>query len=268
MTLDRRRMIAASLGFAAGVSVLPARGQDLGLLLEDLDIELYAAPTALPTDIARASGHTHTQGFDARPYVAMTFDDGPHPSLTPRLLDMFKARNARATFYVIGALVNRYPDIVRRIVDEGHELGNHTYRHPFLSSHGDRRVLEELDRTSDAINRAIGHVPLTMRPPYGAITARQRGMIYNRLDLQTVLWSVDTSDWKRPGSSVVARRVINGARGGAIILAHDIHPPTVNAMPRALDGVIDRGFQFITVSEILGLAPPTPSSPFDHIALM
>ena len=268
MTLDRRRLLAASLGVATGLSVLPARGQDLGLVLKSLEITLDAAPTALPKDIARAGGHTHMRGADRRPYVAMTFDDGPHPSLTPRLLDMFKRRNARATFYVIGALVNRYPDIVRRIVDEGHELGNHTYRHPFLSSHGDRRVVEELDRTSDAIDRAVGHVPVTMRPPYGAITARQRGMIYDRLDLQTVLWSVDTSDWKRPGSSVVARRVINGAHRGAIILAHDIHPPTVRAMPTALDGVIGRGFQFITVSEILGLAPPAPASPFDHIALM
>lgn len=193
--------------------------------------------------------------------VAMTFDDGPHPTLTPRLLDILRERRIRATFYVIGSRVQAYPQLTRRIVDEGHELGNHTWAHPFLSRHGPERVLAELDRTAGIIYETIGHVPVTMRPPYGAITDRQSRMIFAERNLPTIMWSVDPQDWRRPGSSVVASRIVAGAEGGSIILAHDIHPATVNAMPEALDGLLARGFRFVPISVLLGWEPwgPRPS---------
>lgn len=193
--------------------------------------------------------------------VAMTFDDGPHPSLTPRLLDMLRVRRVRATFYVIGSLVRAHPQLVRRMVDEGHELGNHTWGHPFLSRHGAARVLSELDRTAQIIWETVGHVPVTMRPPYGAITERQSRMIHAERNMPTVMWSVDPQDWRRPGSGVVASRIVQGADNGSIILAHDIHAPTVNAMPAALDGLIARGFRFVPMSTMLGWEPwgPRPS---------
>lgn len=190
-----------------------------------------------------------------RDVVAMTFDDGPHPSNTPRLLDILRERQLRATFYLIGAMVASYPDIARRIVDEGHEVGNHTWRHPFLSSLGDESVLREIDRTTEVIWQATRAIPHTLRPPYGAITAGQTTMIHSARNLPTVMWSVDTQDWRRPGAAVVASRVIDGADRGAIILAHDIHAPTIDAMPRAMDGLIARGFTSITMSELLGFPP-------------
>lgn len=186
-----------------------------------------------------------------RPRVALTFDDGPHPRHTPMLLDILAQHRVKATFYVIGSLVRRYPEIARRIVAEGHEIGNHTWTHPTLSRLGTRSVLREIDRTQQMVWDTVGAVPVTMRPPYGAITRRQSRMLQQERNLPTVVWSVDPEDWRRPGSSVVANRMIRGARPGAIILAHDIHGPTVRAVPAALQGISARGLRFVTMSELL-----------------
>jgi peptidoglycan/xylan/chitin deacetylase (PgdA/CDA1 family) len=187
-----------------------------------------------------------------RAEVALTFDDGPHPQHTPLLLDILAARRQRATFYVIGRLVERFPDIVRRMVAEGHEVANHTWSHPTLSSLGDAGVLREIDRTQEVIWRVTGHVPTTMRPPYGAFTARQSRMLAEARNLPTIIWSVDPQDWRRPGPQVVADRMVRGAQPGAIILAHDIHAPTIRAVPPAIDGLIARGLTSVTLSELLG----------------
>lgn len=194
---------------------------------------------------------THSRGLTSTPYVAMTFDDGPHPKNTPRLLEILRARNIRATFYVIGQNVDRHPDIVRRIVAEGHEIGNHTYTHRKLTSLGDSAVHTEMQRTEDAIVRAAGVKPRTMRPPYGALLQRQRSKIFSDFTYPTIMWSVDPLDWRRPGPSVVTSRILNSAHNGAIILAHDLHAPTVDAMPRTFDGLLSKGYQFVTVSQLL-----------------
>ncbi len=187
-----------------------------------------------------------------RAEVALTFDDGPHPQHTPILLDILAARRQRATFYVIGRLVERYPDIVRRMVAEGHEVANHTWSHPTLTALGDHGVLREIDRTQEVIWRVTGHVPTTMRPPYGAFSPRQSRMLAAARNLPTIIWSVDPQDWRRPGPQVVADRMVRGARPGAIILAHDIHAPTIRAVPAAIEGLITRGLTSVTLSELLG----------------
>lgn len=192
------------------------------------------------------------QGPDSLPYVAMTFDDGPHPTHTPALLDILKARNIRATFYVIGWRVAKYPDIVKRIVDEGHELGNHTWSHPALAGVGQSRMFRELDRTNEAIFNAVRKVPVTMRPPYGSLRTSQAKLIHSERSLLTTMWSVDPEDWRRPGSSVVANRIVSRSKNGSIVLTHDIHSPTIRAMPAALDGLVERGFAFSTVSMLIG----------------
>lgn len=192
------------------------------------------------------------RGRPDRSAVALTFDDGPHPVHTPVLLDLLAARRVRATFYLIGTLVQRYPEIVRRMVAEGHELGNHTWTHPTLTRLGDGSILTEIDRTQEAIWRTVGVLPTTMRPPYGAMTARQSRMLQAQRNLPTVIWSVDPQDWRRPGPHVVAQRMVQGAHPGAIILAHDIHGSTVRAIPEALEGLQARGLACATVSELLG----------------
>ena len=239
--LTRRNLILGS-GAVIGASgvLMPAMAQ------------AASSKIALPTDISSERLITVTAAPTRANLVAMTFDDGPHPVLTPQLLDILKARRIRATFYVIGRNVARYPDIVKRMVAEGHEIGNHTWRHPFLTQLGSASVLRELDRTSEAVYKAVQRMPVTMRPPYGALSRAQRAMILKQREMPTILWSVDPEDWRRPGAQVVANRILGGARPGAIILSHDIHAPTIKAMPVALDGLIEAGYRFATVSMILG----------------
>lgn len=206
----------------------------------------------LPGDVRTGEAATVMAVRTVTPAVALTFDDGPHPRLTPALLDMLKARGMRATFYVIGDRVQRHPGLVQRMLAEGHEVGNHSWTHPVLANLGDQSVIREMDDTTRAIYSVTGKVPVTMRPPYGALTFRQRHMLYHQRKLPTILWSVDPQDWRRPGAQVVASRMLSGVKSGAILLAHDIHSPTIQAMPTVLDGIMARGYRAVTVSELLG----------------
>lgn len=207
---------------------------------------------ALPGDISRADPTTITAVATRQPRVALTFDDGPHPRETPRLLDMLAARGIRATFYLIGDRVQRYPRLTARIAAEGHEIGNHSWSHPFLDRMSDAQVLSQIDRTTLAIFEATTRAPVTFRPPYGAFTARQRRMLHDQRGLPSVLWSVDPRDWTRPGPAAVARRILGATRPGSIVLSHDIHRDTVTAMPQVLDGLKARGFQMETLSGLIG----------------
>lgn len=193
-----------------------------------------------------------------QPYVAMTFDDGPHASNTPRLLDMLKQRNIKATFYVVGKNVREYPHIVRRILAEGHEIGNHTWDHQALSGMSAERVHQELAMTHKAVLEVAGYQMRTMRPPYGATNLRVKQQCYQDFGYPTIMWSVDPLDWKRPGSSVVAQRIISSAHPGAIILAHDIHEATINGMPQTFDALLAKGYRFVTVSQLLNMQSETP----------
>ena len=193
------------------------------------------------------------------PYIAMTFDDGPSPETTPRLLDILKQRNIKATFFMIGQNAERNPAIVQRILAEGHEIGNHSWTHPQLSKLSDEKVTEEINKTQAAIKNASGYTPVLLRPPYGAITARQKQWIEQQFGLSVIIWSVDPFDWKRPGVSVIEQRILAGARPGAIILSHDIHKQTVDAMPATLDALAAKGFKFVTVSQLIAMNKPKSS---------
>jgi len=133
--------------------------------------ETQPSPTPAETHSKPA---TYTEAHVDQPYIAMTFDDGPSAENTPRLLEMLKQRNIKATFFLIGQNVASNPDLVRRILAEGHEIGNHSWTHPQLSKLSDQRVSSEITKTQDAIKDASGFTPTLLRPPYGAITPRQR----------------------------------------------------------------------------------------------
>src|ERR1700722_3000531 len=213
------------------------------------------SPTPSPPKAA-----TYAQVRVDQPYIAMTFDDGPSAENTPRLLEMLKQRNIKATFFLIGQNAASNPDLVRRILADGHEVGNHSWTHPQLSKLSDDRVTAEITKTQDAIKEASGFTPTLLRPPYGAITARQREWIENRFGLNIILWSVDPLDWKRPGASVITQRILSQVRPGAIILSHDIHKQTIDAMPATLDGLISKGYKFVTVSQLIAMNKPKPPS--------
>jgi peptidoglycan-N-acetylglucosamine deacetylase len=232
------------------LSVLTASAQDSS-----------STPNPVPSPPKPA---TYAQVRVDQPYIAMTFDDGPSAENTPRLLEILKQRNIKATFFLIGQNAAANPDLVRRILADGNEIGNHSWTHPQLSKLSDDRVTGEITKTQDAIKGASGFTPTLLRPPYGAITARQREWIENRFSLNIILWSVDPFDWKRPGASVITQRILSQARPGAIILSHDIHKQTVDAMPATLDGLIAKGYKFATVSQLIAMnkpkPPPTPAA--------
>lgn len=195
-----------------------------------------------------------------RPVLALTFDDGPHPELTPKLLDILRQKGVRATFFVLGSNVAKYPDIARRIVAEGHEIANHSYNHPALTKLGASRMNDEVGGTCEIIEKVTGRRPASMRPPYGALNSTVEHALLQNYGLNIVLWSVDPYDWKRPGATEVTRRLVEGARPGAILLAHDIHPGTIEAIPEVITQLKNRGYTFATVGQLQALQNASPHS--------
>jgi peptidoglycan/xylan/chitin deacetylase (PgdA/CDA1 family) len=138
------------------------------------------------------------------------------------------------------------------MVRDGHEIGNHTWSHPRLSGLSDAALLAQVDQAARCVADVVGREPVILRPPYGQIAEHQSRLISQERGLPTVLWSVDPQDWRRPGPTVVARRILDQVHPGAIVLCHDIVRGTIAAMPRTLDALIARGYAFVTVSELIG----------------
>lgn len=202
------------------------------------------------------------------PYVALTFDDGPSPAYTPKVLDILKRHNAKATFFVLGQLASRHKGILARATAEGHEIAAHTWSHINMPHCSDEKIISEMDRTNSVIAEATGRRPAVMRPPYGATNSRLQDLMMSRYGMASILWSVDTQDWRHPGVDVVISRCVNGARNGSIILLHDIHASTLAAVEGVVTGLQKRGFTLVTVSELMemgrkaaGGAQPTAPAP-------
>ena len=212
---------------------------------------------ATPEEPSITFNSVHVDG----PYIALTFDDGPSATLTPKLLDLLAAHHIKATFFVIGENVAEHPEIVSRAAREGHEIGNHSWSHPNLGKMSDESVRRQLQQTDDAIKSATGKRPTLMRPPYGSITAREKRWIHDEFGYDIILWDVDPYDWKRPGPAVVRARILKETRPGSIVLSHDIHPGTIEAMPSTFDELEAKGLKFVTVSELIRMATSRPSHP-------
>ena len=177
--------------------------------------------------------------------IALTFDDGPGP-YTAQLLDILDQHGAKATFFLIGSKVSAQADVLRRMHARGHQLGNHSWSHPELPKLPVDQIAGEIDRTNDAIKQATGVKPAILRPPYGAVN----GVVLEQLRLRgmsSILWSVDTRDWADRNSDIVCSRAVAGAHPGAIILMHDIHQTSVNAVPCILNALKQQGYSFVTV---------------------
>lgn len=151
-----------------------------------------------------------------------TFDDGPDPVHTPAVLDALRATGARATFFVVGERAARHPDVVRRIVAEGHTLGHHSYHHGAPESTSARALAEEIDRTRRVLRDITGQAPRLFRPPYGKLTASKLAAIWTR-GQTVVLWSSDPRDFAGGDAAEIARR-LPALHGGEIVLLHDVHP--------------------------------------------
>lgn len=180
--------------------------------------------------------------------IALTFDDGPGPH-TAHLLDILDQYGAKATFFLIGSKVSGQASVVRSIQARGHQLGNHSWSHPELPKLSVDQIAGEIDRTNEAIRQATGVKPSILRPPYGAVNGvvleqiRARGM-------SSILWSVDTRDWADRNSQIVCSRAVAGAHPGAVILMHDIHQTSVNAVPCILSSLKQQGYSFVTIQRL------------------
>ncbi len=191
----------------------------------------------------------------------MTFDDGPHPTQTPRLLEMLKQRNIKATFFCVGQCVAEYPEIAKRIVAEGHEIANHSWSHPLLSKMSEASVRDQIEKTHQALKQAVGFDVKLFRPPYGGFTERQRTWANAAYGYKIILWDVDTLDWKHHDPAQTEAIALKESKAGSIILQHDIHKTTIDAMPATLDALAAKGFKFVTVSELIAMDKPVPPKP-------
>ncbi|CAL8973795.1 hypothetical protein PROP_01255 [Propionicimonas sp. T2.31MG-18] len=212
------------------------------------------APTPVPS--APAAGRPNCARLKC---VALTFDDGP-VSGTAELLDILARKEVKATFFMVGSNAATKPQLVRRMAAEGHVLGNHTWDHQQLTRLSRAAIRIEIDRTNAQIRKAAGVTPTLLRPPYGATNPTVRGVAAD-LGMSQILWNVDPLDWKDRNSSTVASRVLAAARPGSIVLSHDIHPTTVKAYARIIDGLRAKGFTLVTVPELLG-SRLTPGASF------
>jgi peptidoglycan/xylan/chitin deacetylase (PgdA/CDA1 family) len=196
---------------------------------------------------------TDSHGDRARPCIALTFDDGPHPTHTAPLLDTLAELAVPATFFVVGRDVDANPALVARMVRDGHELGNHTYQHRYLPLARSRSVEHELRATDDAIARAAGVVPAVARPPWGGRSPRNV-RVFQRLRKRLVLWDVNSFDWKGKPAREVADRVLDRARPGSIILMHEARDggeTTIDAVRLLVPALRARGFELVTVSHAI-----------------
>lgn len=252
--------LPAFLLFAALPSLLAQAPADPAPVKAEPAAKAEPAPEApkAPTQV------TFTRCNVDGPYIAMTFDDGPHGTQTPRLLKMLRDRGIKATFFVVGQCVAEYPEIAKQIVKEGHEIGNHSWSHPSLSTMATDNVRDQLERTHNVIKQETGVAPTVMRPPYGNFTTQQRAWAHATWGYSVVLWDVDTLDWKHRSPAKTEATTLTNTHAGSIILCHDIHSTTVDAMPATLDKLLAKGFKFVTVSELIKLnreAPPKPAAP-------
>ena len=187
-------------------------------------------------------------------YVALTFDDGPHPSLTRKAVAILDRHGAKGTFFMLGENVNRYKSLVASVAASGHELGVHTWSHIKMNAVSRARVDNEVNRTRNLIGRISGTYPRVMRPPYGATNQALVNHMYNGYGMASVLWDVDTRDWCKPGVSKVINTAVSKARPGSIILVHDIHASTINALEGIVTGLQAKGYKLVTVSELLQIS--------------
>lgn len=184
-----------------------------------------------------------------KPAVALTYDDGPHNTVTHDVLDVLEKYDAKATFFVVGSRVAYYPDCLKRASELGCEIGNHTYNHKILTSATNSEIASEISRTNNAVKNVTGKAPEIMRAPGGAYNSR----VKSEVGMPLIQWSVDTLDWKNRNASSVIASVKRNTRDGSIILMHDLYGSTAEATETIVPWLVSEGYQLVTVSELMQL---------------
>ncbi len=181
-----------------------------------------------------------------KPKIALTFDDGPSDACTGKLLDGLKERNVKATFFVIGKNVKENPKLTKRICNEGHLIGNHTYSHIEMDKVTEEEAKKELEAASNEVYALTGKYPEYMRPPYGVCSRS----LEDSLDMILVRWTIDPLDWKTENADKIVHKVVTQAQENDIILLHDCYDSSVDAALRIIDILQKEGFEFVTVDRL------------------
>lgn len=184
--------------------------------------------------------------FQGKQLVAFTFDDGPNSETTNKLLDNLDKYNARVTFFVVGNRINNNTDTLKRAYDMGNQIGSHSYSHRNFFKIDETKILEEVQNTNNVIKEVIGVEPTIIRPPYGNTNSDIKN-IYN---MYTILWNLDTEDWKSKDADKIVEYILNNVHDGAIILLHDIYDTSIDATLRAMEILEQEGYAFVTIDEM------------------
>ncbi|MEH0418346.1 polysaccharide deacetylase family protein [Streptomyces sp. B21-083] len=245
-----RRLILVSLAVVAAATVTVV-----------MVIQAYKMETLSPRearDQAASGAGVRAGQVDCRKAkcVALTFDGNPGEP-TDRLMDVLKEYKAPSTFFLEGRRIDKFPDVVRRMAEDGHEIGDHTWTHPRLTDVSDAQIRDELRRTARAISGITGSEPTLMRPPQGRTDDRV-SKVSKELGMAQVLWTVTAKDYETDDSALITKRVLDGADRDGIILLHPLHKGTVPAVPSILKALSNQGYTFVTVSQLLapGRAEP------------
>ncbi|MGL5329951.1 MAG: polysaccharide deacetylase family protein [Peptostreptococcaceae bacterium] len=185
--------------------------------------------------------------------IALTFDDGPHPRETNEVLDVLKKYDVKGTFFIAGKHANWYSKPLVRASEEGHEIGNHTFNHPDISNLSTTQLEEEIVKCEDILVKLTGKKPNLFRPPYGSYKKESLEKVAKEHGYKIILWTtLDARDWENPGADKIANTIINSSKNGDIILLHDYATDnTVEALDILIPKMIERGYKFVTVSELI-----------------
>lgn len=190
--------------------------------------------------------------------VALTFDDGPHPLYTPKILEILRHHQAHATFFLLGRNAEQHPQLLSRMSADGHTIGNHSYDHRQMFLAPGKQIRGEMVRTSEIIEDITGQRPRFFRPPRG-LSGWRALRLASQLGMRTVFWTFSPKDWTQPGADRIAQRVLSKARDGSIVLLHDAkfddpeedRSQTIDALPEIIAGLRAQGFRLLTLGELL-----------------
>lgn len=267
------RAVALGLGLIAiviGVDAVLVRTSDLAWLAWVIDVAAVVLICLFAWGMFGASSPLFGGVVNGRrirePVIALTFDDGPSPDVTPRILDTLRREGVRATFFVLGKHAERHPELIARMVREGHEVANHGYDHGILAFAGPNEIHRQIHRTQRIVERAGAPRPRSFRAPHGFrspyVTRTAR-----RLGYRTCAWSKGVFDTSKPGTATIVKRSVAALKPGAVLLLHDAdgwgdddRTQTAEALPAIIDAARHRGYGFVTMEEVARLDPPVPIS--------
>jgi len=212
-----------------------------------------AATLCVPGLLSAAMAKPYRKGASEARQIALTFDDGPSIRNTEEILAILKEYDIRATFFVIGENAEAEPERIRKIHEAGHEIGNHTYTHAYISKIEKEALREEILKTENVLKEITGEAPCVFRPPGGDYDEESLAVL-EEMGYKSILWSLDTRDWSMPRSDAIASKIEENAVGGDIILFHDLNDkrlPTPEALKRILPYLKENGYEFVTISEMI-----------------